>query len=70
MVVPTGDTLTPPDLALQAYCRALEPKELHVLSGVGHFGVYSGPYFDLNVDRQTEFLSKTICRKERASKLV
>jgi len=70
MVVATNDSVTPPDLALQAYSRALEPKELHILSGAGHFDVYSGPYFKLNADRQAEFLARTICRKERASKLV
>ena len=70
MVVASNDNVTPADLALQAYSRALEPKELHILSGAGHFGVYSGPYFERNADRQTEFLSRTLCKKERASKLV
>jgi fermentation-respiration switch protein FrsA (DUF1100 family) len=39
MVVAAGDHLTPADLALEAYQRALEPKKLVLLSG-GHFDAY------------------------------
>lgn len=45
MVVAAGDVLTPADLALDAYERAREPKELVLLPG-GHFGAYVGPDFD------------------------
>jgi uncharacterized protein len=45
MVVAAGDVLTPADLALAAYQRALEPKRLVVLPG-GHFGAYTGPDFE------------------------
>jgi uncharacterized protein len=44
MVVADGDHLTPTDLALAAYERALEPKRLVLLPG-GHFDVYTGPGF-------------------------
>jgi fermentation-respiration switch protein FrsA (DUF1100 family) len=39
MVVAAGDHLTPADLALAAYQRALEPKRLELLPG-GHFDAY------------------------------
>jgi fermentation-respiration switch protein FrsA (DUF1100 family) len=45
MVVADGDHLTPTDLALTAYERALEPKRLVLLPG-GHFDVYTGPGFE------------------------
>lgn len=60
MTVAENDTLTPTDLALKAYSRALEPKELHILPG-GHFDGYSGPNFERNAGRQAEFLKKTLC---------
>lgn len=60
MTVAENDTLAPTDLALAAYGRALEPKELHILPG-GHFGGYSGPNFEKNAGRQVEFLKKTLC---------
>src|SRR5438128_1133582 len=45
MVVAAGDHLTPSDLALEAYNRALEPKRLEVLP-TGHFDAYTGPGFE------------------------
>ena len=45
MVVATEDTLTPTDLALDAYNRALEPKRLVLMPG-GHFDPYTGPGFE------------------------
>ena len=44
MVVAAGDHLTPADLALEAYNRALEPKRLELLPG-GHFDAYVGDGF-------------------------
>ncbi len=40
MIVAAGDVLTPTDLALEAYQRALEPKKLVLLPG-GHFDAYT-----------------------------
>ncbi|MEV0688215.1 alpha/beta hydrolase [Nocardia sp. NPDC050378] len=40
MIVATGDETTPPDLALDAYDRALEPKRLVVIAD-GHFHSYT-----------------------------
>ncbi|KAL2414781.1 hypothetical protein ABEF95_012105 [Exophiala dermatitidis] len=57
MTVATGDVLTPADLALAAYARAKEPKQLQLLP-CGHFEAYSGPYFERNAGTQAEFLRK------------
>lgn len=62
MTVADGDVLTPTDLAMEAYSRALEPKELHILPG-GHFDGYSGPNFEKNAGHQAAFLEKWLCRK-------
>jgi len=59
MTVVENDTLMPTDLALTAYAKALEPKELQLLPG-GHFGVF-GPVFEQVVERQVTFLKKTLC---------
>jgi len=63
MTVARNDVLTPTDLAIAAYARALEPKELHILPG-GHFEGYSGPNFERNAGRQAEFLKRTLCASE------
>lgn len=42
MMVATRDQLTPPDLALEAYERAREPKSLHLFDGV-HDDIYRNP---------------------------
>jgi hypothetical protein len=44
MIIATHDTLTPTDLALDAYNRALEPKSLVLISGA-HFEPYTGAGF-------------------------
>ncbi|KAG9669563.1 Esterase/lipase, partial [Aureobasidium melanogenum] len=61
MTVADNDVLTPTDLALEAYSRALEPKRLHLLPG-GHFEAYSGPNFEKNAKVQTEFLQTYLCQ--------
>ncbi len=57
MTIAAGDVLTPADLALGAYARAKEPKQLSLLP-CGHFEAYTGPYFDRNAGTQAEFLRK------------
>jgi len=59
MTVAENDVLMPTDLALTAYAKALEPKELQILPG-GHFGIF-GPTFEKSVERQVDFLKKTLC---------
>ena len=60
MTVAANDVLTPTDLAIEAYSRAREPKQLHIVPG-GHFDGYSGPNFEKNAGTQTEFLRETLC---------
>lgn len=77
MTVAANDVLTPTDLALEAYSRAREPKQLHIIPG-GHFDGYrysrlaqisprtctnqlSGPNFERNVGTQVAFLRETLC---------
>lgn len=40
MQVAEKDSVTPTDLALTAYAKALEPKALRIIRGAGHFDVY------------------------------
>ena len=40
MVVSENDGLTPTDLAIEAYGRAMEPKKLEIIPG-GHFDAYT-----------------------------
>jgi len=59
MTIVENDALMPTDLALTAYAKALEPKELQLLPG-GHFAVF-GTHFEKTVERQVDFLKKTLC---------
>ncbi|KAE8371874.1 Alpha/Beta hydrolase protein [Aspergillus bertholletiae] len=60
MVVAENDQATPPDLALKAYAKALEPKSLHILRG-GHFDAYDGSHFEESIKVQTAFLRRRLC---------
>lgn len=57
MTVARGDVLTPSDLAITAYSRAHEPKQLQLLP-CGHFEAYTGPFFERNAGTQAEFIKK------------
>jgi fermentation-respiration switch protein FrsA (DUF1100 family) len=59
MTVVENDILMPTDLALAAYAKALEPKELQLLPG-GHFDVF-GLKFEETIKRQIGFLKRTLC---------
>ncbi|KAF4556986.1 Prolyl oligopeptidase-like protein [Elsinoe fawcettii] len=61
MTVAENDVLTPTHLALEAFSRAREPKQLQLLPG-GHFDGYSGFYFERNAAVQVEFLRKWLLR--------
>jgi len=60
LTVAQNDVLTPTDLAIEAYTKAREPKQLHILPG-GHFEAYTGPNFEKNVGVQAEFLKRYLC---------
>lgn len=55
MIVMDNDVVTPTDIALGAFARAREPKQLHLLPG-GHFDPYDGPLYAKNVPVQAKFL--------------
>ncbi len=55
MVVATQDTLSPTDLALDAYNRALEPKKLVLVPG-GHFEPYTGQGFAISSGAARDWL--------------
>jgi len=57
MTVARDDALTPAELALSAYARAKEPKQLQLLP-ISHFQAYAGRYFERNASTQVEFLKK------------
>jgi fermentation-respiration switch protein FrsA (DUF1100 family) len=57
MVVADHDTLTPTDLALEAYQRALEPKALALVQGP-HFGAYTEPGFSQSAPAAVEWFKR------------
>ncbi|KAL2833574.1 Alpha/Beta hydrolase protein [Aspergillus pseudoustus] len=57
MVVAENDDVTPTDLALKAYEKALEPKSLHIFPG-GHFDLYT---LQPNFKVQADFLRRHLC---------
>ena len=60
MTLAENDALMPTDLSLTAYAKALEPKELQLLP-FGHFGVFGPDFEKSGVERQVDFLKKTLC---------
>jgi len=61
LVVATGDVLTPTELALAAYERALEPKRLVILPG-GHFDGYLTEPLGEHVNRPSFEQASTAAR--------
>src|SRR2546428_4066763 len=57
MVVARNDTLTPVDLALAAYERALEPKSLVIAKGP-HFSAYTEPGFSQTAPPAVEWFTR------------
>jgi fermentation-respiration switch protein FrsA (DUF1100 family) len=60
MTVAAQDSIAHADLALAAYARALEPKQLCLLH-CGHFESYSGIYFEKAAAEQTKFIKVSLC---------
>ncbi|KAJ5086202.1 hypothetical protein N7532_010973 [Penicillium argentinense] len=55
MIVVDNDLVAPTDITLDAFARAKEPKQLHIIPG-GHFEPYDGPLFQQNAPVQVKFL--------------
>ncbi|KAH6643494.1 DltD N-terminal domain protein [Boeremia exigua] len=58
LTVGSTDDVTPVEFALDAFDRAGEPKELHILEACGHFDSYDGELFNINIKRQVDFLKR------------
>ncbi|KAF7557090.1 hypothetical protein G7Z17_g900 [Cylindrodendrum hubeiense] len=58
MIVSGNDVVTQTHLQLEAFQKALEPKKLKLLQGVGHFAPYFGKTFEENVKAQVGFLNE------------
>ncbi|RKK89338.1 hypothetical protein BFJ70_g13528 [Fusarium oxysporum] len=56
MIVADDDVCTYTHLQLEAFEKALHPKTLKVIKGIGHFDLYYGKRFQEVVDVQLEFL--------------
>lgn len=59
MIVACRDGLTPPDIALEAFDRAGEPKQLVTFDG-GHYDAY-GQQFERCVEAATEWFLRHLC---------
>ncbi len=57
MVVASKDVLVPPDLAIAAYQKALEPKQLLVVPG-GHFEAYIDSAFQISAPAQLQWFTQ------------
>ena len=57
MIVASNDTLTPTDLAIAAYERALEPKSLVIAKGP-HFSAYTEPGFSQTAPPAVEWFTQ------------
>jgi fermentation-respiration switch protein FrsA (DUF1100 family) len=60
MIVPENDVTVKTTSQLAAFAKAKEPKELAVISGAGHFDIYSGKFFEENIAAQLAFLERIL----------
>jgi fermentation-respiration switch protein FrsA (DUF1100 family) len=66
MVVAEKDTLTPTDMAIAAYERALEPKKLVILEGGKHFDAYTGPGLSQSAPPAVEWFERHLMGRKKA----
>ncbi|KAI5211341.1 hypothetical protein AUEXF2481DRAFT_25836 [Aureobasidium subglaciale EXF-2481] len=59
MQVPKKDVVAVTGAMLEAYNRAVEPKEIHMLPG-GHFSMFDGEGLEMMLAKQIEFLQRTL----------
>ncbi|KAI4748029.1 DltD N-terminal domain protein [Aureobasidium sp. EXF-12298] len=59
MQVPKKDVVAITDTMLEAYSRAIEPKEIQILPG-GHFSMFEGDEFEMMLAKEIEFLKRTL----------
>lgn len=58
MVIPGNDVTVRTSSQLQAFGKALEPKQMLFLDGAGHFDIYRGAYFEKSIAVQIDFLRR------------
>jgi fermentation-respiration switch protein FrsA (DUF1100 family) len=56
MVVAEKEHTIPVDQQLDAFEQATEPKQIHIVKGQGHFGIYYGDGFKENIQVQLDWL--------------
>ena len=66
MVVAEKDTLTPTDMAIAAYERALEPKKLVILEGGKHFDAYTEPGLSQSAPPAVEWFERHLMGRKKA----
>ncbi|WP_042462168.1 alpha/beta hydrolase [Neobacillus dielmonensis] len=69
MVVAENDELTPTDLAVEAFQRAREPKQLKIIPG-GHFDAYTNPGLSHSAPAALNWFKKHLLEKETATELI
>ncbi len=67
IVVAEKDTLTPTDLAIAAYERALEPKKLVILKGGKHFDAYTEPGLSQAATPAVEWFERHLMGREETA---
>ncbi len=60
MVLAEDDKVIRTERQLEMYEMAQQPKELHIIKGAGHFGMYYGELFDNNIGAQLKFLKSIL----------
>jgi uncharacterized protein len=66
MVVAEKDTLTPTDMAIAAYERALEPKKLIIMEGGKHFDAYTEPGLSQSAPPAVEWFEQHLMARQPA----
>lgn len=64
MVVGAEDTLTPTDMAIAAYERAMEPKKLVVMEGGKHFDAYTEPGLSQSAPPAIEWFDRHLMNRK------
>ncbi|KAH8593075.1 Alpha/Beta hydrolase protein [Bisporella sp. PMI_857] len=60
MIIGEMEKTIPIDLQLRTFEKAREPKQLHIVKGQGHFGLYHGEGFQENVQVQLDWLKRIL----------
>jgi fermentation-respiration switch protein FrsA (DUF1100 family) len=67
LTLATNDVVTPTAASLEAYNRALEPKELHLFPGGHYEGYFGGPCFESCIRVQADFFRRKLSNSAESS---